>query len=74
MVADGNRCYLPVQERELISSFLRAYPEDVVAHLDGRCPSDRVDLPVPKIVDLAGGVVIYDERQMRKRPDWTYAD
>ncbi len=74
VVADGNRCYLPVQERELISSFLRAYPEDVVAHLDGRCPSDRVDLPVPKIVDLAGGVVIYDERQMRKRPDWTYAD
>jgi hypothetical protein len=57
VVADGNRCYLPVQERELISSFLRAFPEDVVAHLDGHCPSDRAELPVPKIVDLADGVV-----------------
>ena len=74
VVADGNRCYLPVQERELISSFLRAFPEDVVAHLDGHCPSDRAELPVPKIVDLADGVVTYDARQMLKRPDWTYAD
>ncbi len=74
VVADGNRCYLPVQERELISSFLRTFPEDVVTHLDGRCGSDRVDLPVPKIIDLANGVVTYDERQARKRPDWTYTD
>lgn len=74
VVADANRCYLPVQERELISSFLRTYPEDVVAHLDGWCPSDRGEPPVPKIVDLAGGVASYDARQMLKRPDWTYAD
>lgn len=74
VVADGNRCYLPVQEQQLISSFLRTYPEDVVAHLDGRCPSDRAELAIPKIVDLANGMVSYDERQSRKRPDWTYAD
>ncbi|MFZ1440576.1 MAG: NADH-ubiquinone oxidoreductase-F iron-sulfur binding region domain-containing protein, partial [Candidatus Microthrix subdominans] len=74
VVADANRCYLPVQERELISSFLRTYPEDVVAHLDGWCPSERGEPPVPKIVDLVGGMASYDARQMLKRPDWTYAD
>ena len=30
-------------------------------------------LVVPKLVDLADGVAIYDERQARKQPDWTYA-
>ena len=44
-VADGNRCYVPVQERVMISSILRAYPEDVAAHLEGRCPSSRRSIP-----------------------------
>jgi len=71
-VADGNRCFLPVQERTLISSILRNYPEDVAAHLEGWCPSQREVIPTPKIVDLADGVVTWDERQDHKRPDWTY--
>jgi len=29
-------------------------------------------LLVPKIVDIRDGVAIYDEKQMRKQPDWTY--
>ena len=74
IVTDGNRCYLPVQEQHLVSSILRAFPEDVAAHLEGCCPSERRHDPVPKIIDLADGVVTYDERQERKRPDWTYAD
>lgn len=74
IVTDGNRCYLPVQEQTLVSSILRTFPEDVAAHLDGWCPSSRGAIPTPKIVDLADGVVTYDERQDRKRPDWTYAD
>ena len=71
-VTDSNRCYLPVQEQVLIASLLRAFPEDFAAHLEGRCPSQRAEVPVPKIVDLADGQVTYDERQARKRPDWTY--
>jgi len=27
---------------------------------------------MPKLVDLAGGSVSYDESFWRKRPDWTY--
>ena len=72
IVADGNRCYIPVQERVMVSSILRAFPDDVAAHLDGRCPSDRAVVPTPKIVDLVDGRVTYDARQDRKRPDWTY--
>jgi NADH:ubiquinone oxidoreductase subunit F (NADH-binding) len=72
VVADGNRCYLPVQEQKLISSIIEQFPDDVAAHLEGSCRSDRGKLPTPKIVDLVDGVVTYDERQERKRPDWTY--
>lgn len=73
-VTDGSRCYLPVEEQRLVSSMLRAFPEDFAAHLEhGRCPTQRT-LPIPKIVDIRDGMVVYDERQARKRPDWTYAD
>ncbi len=72
IVTDGNRCYLPVQERIVVSSILRAFPEDVAAHLEGACPSPRPPLPTPKINDLTDGIVTYDSHQDRKRPDWTY--
>jgi NADH:ubiquinone oxidoreductase subunit F (NADH-binding) len=71
IVADANRCYLPIEERRLISSILAAFPEDFAAHLEGPCPRPR-EIPVPKIVDLADGRVVYDPRQARKRPDWTF--
>jgi NADH-quinone oxidoreductase subunit F len=71
-VTDGNRCALPVEERDVVSSTLRAFPEEFAEHLEqGRCPRPR-DLVLPKIVDLRDGRVTYDERQARKRPDWTY--
>jgi NADH:ubiquinone oxidoreductase subunit F (NADH-binding) len=72
IVADANRCYLPVQEQNLISSVLRLFPDDVAAHLEGGCLAGNRAIPTPKIVDLVDGVVTYDERQERKRPDWTY--
>jgi NADH-quinone oxidoreductase subunit F len=72
IVTDANRCYLPVQERIMVSSILRAFPDDVAAHLEGACPSPRRPVPTPKITDLAAGVATYDPRQDRKRPDWTY--
>lgn len=73
-VTDGNRCYLPVQEQRVISSVLREFPEEFAEHLEGTgCPRPR-DIPVPKIVDLVDGEVVYDQRQEKKQPDWTYAD
>jgi NADH-quinone oxidoreductase subunit F len=72
-VTDANRCFLGAQEQRVIGSLLRAFPEEFVAHLEGTAPPPA-PVPVPKLVDLADGVAVYDERQARKRPDWTYAD
>jgi NADH-quinone oxidoreductase subunit F len=73
-VADGNRCAVPLEERALVSSFLRSFPEEFADHLEGRRCSGRHDLPIPKITDIVDGVATFDRRQEAKRPDWTYAD
>ena len=77
-VTDGSRCYLAAQEQQLVGSIIEKFPGEFEEHLlpDGLvvgCPRPR-HLLVPKLVDLRDGVAVYDERQARKRPDWTYAD
>jgi len=59
MVTDQNRCYLPVELQTVVASILRAFPEDFVAHLEGRLTPPRL-YRLPKIVDLDGGGVTYD--------------
>lgn len=71
-VSDGNRCYLAVEEERVVSSILRAFPEEFVAHIETRqCPNPASRV-VPKLLDLAGGHATYDPDYHRKRPDWTY--
>jgi NADH:ubiquinone oxidoreductase subunit F (NADH-binding) len=70
-VADGNRCYLPVQEQQVVASILDAFPEEVAAALSGEAVPAR-GLTLPKLTDLHEGTATYDEKQQRKRPDWTY--
>ena len=71
-VTDGNRCYLPVEERLVVGSVLREFPDEFAEHLQlHRCPRPR-DLPIPKLVDLVDGHAKYDETFWSKRPDWTY--
>lgn len=73
-VTDGNRCFLPVQEQRVIGSLLNTFPEEFTDHLEQRaCPLPR-ELVIPKVVDLQQGHVAYDDRQPRKRPDWTYEE
>ena len=67
-VTSQNRCFVGEEEQRVISSLLRKFPEDFA----GDAPRVSVSLPVPKIVDIRGGVATYDAAQMRKRPDWTY--
>ena len=73
-VTDANRCYLGTQEQLLVSSILETYPEDFADHLAGFCRLPPRSHLVPKVIDIADGRVVFDERQARKRPDWTYAD
>lgn len=71
-VTDGSRCFLASEERILVSSILRAFPDEFAEHIEtGRCPHPR-RLPIPKLIDLADGTAVYDESFWRKRPDWTY--
>ena len=57
----------------MVTSILRAFPEEFAEHLElGRCPRPR-RLPIPKLIDLADGRAVYDDSFWRKRPDWTYA-
>ncbi len=73
-VTDANRCYLGTEEQLLVSSILETFPDDFADHLGGVCRLPRRNFLVPKVDDIVDGVVVYDERQARKRPDWTYED
>jgi NADH-quinone oxidoreductase subunit F len=71
-VTDGNRCFLAVEERLVVGSILGTFMDEFAEHLGaGRCPRPR-PVVLPKLVDLVGGRAVYDERQHRKQPDWTY--
>jgi NADH:ubiquinone oxidoreductase subunit F (NADH-binding) len=70
-VTDGNRCYLPVEEQQVIASLVQSFPEEVSAALSG-APLTRRGLTLSKIVDLEDGRAVYDTNQAAKQPDWTY--
>jgi NADH-quinone oxidoreductase subunit F len=71
-VTDASRCYLASEERIVVSSILRTFPEEFAAHIEQhRCPRPR-QVPMPRLVDLRDGQATYDETFWRKRPDWTY--
>lgn len=50
-VTDANRCYLGTEEQIVISSLLRAFPEDFAAAIEGTAPHAE-ELPVPLIEEL----------------------
>jgi NADH:ubiquinone oxidoreductase subunit F (NADH-binding) len=58
-VTDGNRCFLAVEERQIVSSVLRNFPDEVAQHIErGGCPRPR-PLPFPKLTDIEGGQATY---------------
>jgi NADH:ubiquinone oxidoreductase subunit F (NADH-binding) len=73
-VTDSNRCYVGTEEQVVISSLLRAFPEDFAARLEHRGgPLRPALIPLVKDIDDDGNVT-YDERHIHKLPDWTYDD
>ncbi len=71
-VTDSNRCYLGTEEQNVVASILRAFPEAFAARLEGTAGPLRPAV-VPLIKDIGDdGSVTYDERHLRKQPDWTY--
>jgi hypothetical protein len=58
----------------VVSSVLRAFPEEFTDHIEEhRCPRPT-QRPFPRLLDLADGRATYDEAYARKRPDWTFDD
>jgi NADH:ubiquinone oxidoreductase subunit F (NADH-binding) len=72
-VTDGSRCYLAAEEQLVVSSVLRAFPEEFAAHIESHQCTQAERRPMPKLLDLAGGTATYDERFWFKQPDWTYS-
>jgi NADH:ubiquinone oxidoreductase subunit F (NADH-binding) len=72
-VSDGNRCALPVETQAVVGSLLTSFPQEFVSAIEGKALAAR-GLVMPKLVDLADGRAVYDERYALKQPDWTYAD
>lgn len=71
-VTDGSRCFLATEEQRVVSSVLRAFPDEFAEHIEsGTCPRPE-RRPLAKLVDLADGHADYDESFWRKQPDWTY--
>jgi NADH-quinone oxidoreductase subunit F len=71
-VTDANRCYIGAEEQNVVSSILRAYPDDIVERIETRVASpSRVLVPLIKDIDDDGHIT-FDERHSTKRPDWTY--
>ena len=73
-VTDANRCYLGMEERLVVSSVLRAFPEEFVEHIAQHACQRPGRRPMPKLLDLADGAATYDERFWHKQPDWTYQE
>ncbi len=72
-VTDGSRCFLAREEQIMVTSILRAFPDEFAEHIElGHCSRPR-KLPIPKLLDLADGRAVYDESFWFKQPDWTYA-
>jgi hypothetical protein len=61
-----------MEERVMVASLLRSFPEEFTAHIEGHACPRPGGRPFPKLVDLADGRATYDETFWRKRPDWTY--
>src|SRR5690606_80628 len=52
-VTDGNRCFLAVEEQRVVSSVLRAFPDEFAEHIaQHRCPRPT-RRPMPKLLALA---------------------
>jgi NADH-quinone oxidoreductase subunit F len=70
LVPDGRRCDLPLRQRDVVSSILRAFPEDVMAAARAeRSPPAQPEV-LSRIVELTEGKAVWDTEQARKRADW----
>jgi hypothetical protein len=71
-VADGARCSLASQQRDVVGSLLATFSANVVVRLRNR-RSPTPAYAITPLVDVDAGVVVQDLAHLGKQPDWTFA-
>jgi NADH:ubiquinone oxidoreductase subunit F (NADH-binding) len=70
-VADGARCFLATQHELVVGSIVAAFPETFAAHAEDRVGEAPL-YPVAAVRELDDGLVLIDEEELTKQPDWTH--
>ncbi len=70
-VADRSRCFLATQQQVVLESIMKHFPDELSDHLSGAREPVGPAL-ITELIDIRGGVAVYDERWAKKQPDWTY--
>lgn len=70
-VADGARCYLAIQQQQVVGSMLELFGDQFADRL--RADPDVVDVePTAPIADIRRGRAVLDASQATKQPDWSH--
>jgi NADH-quinone oxidoreductase subunit F len=71
----GNRCYLPVQGSIVIPAMMKHFEPALQAQLASPAKASP-PWTLPKLVDFDETTRVFtcDEKQIRKRPDWSYEE
>jgi NADH:ubiquinone oxidoreductase subunit F (NADH-binding) len=71
-VADGARCSLASQQRDVVGSVLTTFSAEIAVRLrTRRTPTPAYE--ITPLVDVDAGVVVQDVHHLHKQPDWTFA-
>jgi len=70
-VADRSRCFLATQQQVVLESIMKHFPGEIDDHLAGLSDPTEPAL-ITELLDIRGGVAIYDERWRSKQPDWSF--
>jgi len=70
-VADRARCFLASQQQVVLGSIVEHFGHEFEAHLKGKQAAAEPEL-IAELVDIRGGLAVWDERHRQKQADWTY--
>ena len=70
-VSEGARCYLGLQHEAVVGSIVTGFGDELQAHVDGSAPAVEPAL-ITELMDIEGDEAVFNDRHLRKQPDWTY--
>jgi NADH-quinone oxidoreductase subunit F len=70
-VADGARCSLGSQQRDVVGSVLASFAPEIGARLRSRRTTSEA-FPITPLVSIDEGGVVQDVSHLLKQPDWTF--